>query len=69
MMQKTLGLKVKEIGQLSDTCWACRWKRVEAIKRNYAAVVKSLVELSDPLTTCSAEATGLSLHLQKPRSS
>ena len=49
MMQKTLGLKVKEIGQPSDTRWACRWKSVEAVKSNYAAVVKSLVELPDPL--------------------
>ena len=65
-MQNTLGLKVKEIGQLSDTRWACRWKSVEALKSNYAAVVKSLVQLSDPVATCSAEATGLSLHLQKP---
>ena len=30
-MQNTLGLKVKEIGQLSDTRWACRWKSVEAL--------------------------------------
>jgi len=47
-MQKTLGLMVKEIGQLSDTRRACRWKSVEAVKSNYAAVFKSLVELSDP---------------------
>jgi len=65
-IQKTLGLNPTEIGQLSDTRWACRWKSVEAVKTNYAAIVKSLVELSDPvLTNCSAEAAGLSLHIQK----
>lgn len=64
-MQKALGLKAKEIVQLSDTRWACRWKSVEAVKTNYAAVVKVLAELSDSVETCSAEAAGLGLHIQK----
>jgi len=46
-MQNTLGLKAREIGQLSDTRWACRWKSVHAIKSNYAAIVKTLEELSN----------------------
>ena len=64
-MQKTLGLKTKEIGQLSDTRWACRWKSVEAVKTNYAAVVKALAKLSDPGETSSAEAAGLGLHIHR----
>lgn len=63
--QNKLGLKAREIGQLSDTRWACRWKNVEALKINYAAIVKSLEDLSDPVFACSAEATGLGLHIQK----
>jgi hypothetical protein len=66
-VQNVLGLKPRETGQLSDTRWACRWKSVEAIMTNYAAVIKSLTELSDPaIGLCSAEAAGLSqqiLHL------
>ena len=42
--QAALGLKVQEIGQLSDTRWACRWKSVEAVKNKYNAVVKCLQE-------------------------
>jgi hypothetical protein len=37
-----IGLKAREIVQLSDTRWAYRWKNVEALKSNYAAVVESL---------------------------
>lgn len=65
IMQKTLGLKAREIGQLSDTRWACRWKSVEAVKINFAAILKSLQDLSDPVFACSAEAAGLALHIQK----
>ena len=64
-MQKTLGLKAREIGQLSDTRWACRWKSVEAVKINFAAILKSLQAVSDPVFPCSAEAAGLALHIQK----
>jgi hypothetical protein len=64
-MNIRLGLKAREVGQLSDTRWACRWKSVEAVKLNYAAIVKTLEDLSDPTVACSAEAAGLSLHIQK----
>ena len=59
-MQKTLGLKAREIGQLGDTRWACRWKSIEAVKINVAAILKSLQDLSDPVFACSAEAAGAS---------
>jgi Domain of unknown function (DUF4371)/hAT family C-terminal dimerisation region/OTU-like cysteine protease len=64
-IQKNLGLKAKEIGQLSDTRWACRWKSIEAVKTNYAAIVNVLSLLSDPAENCSAEAAGLYLHIRK----
>ena len=63
-MQTILGLKAREIGQLSDTRWACRWKSVDAVKTNYAAIVKALTELSDPTRTSSAAAAGLNQHIQ-----
>ena len=63
-MQNSLGLKAREIGQLSNTRWACRWKSVDAIKTNYTAIVNTLVELSDPIATSSAEAAGLGQHIQ-----
>ena len=59
-MQKMLGSKAKEIGQVSNT----QWQSVCAIKANYAAIVKSLAQLSDPTESSSAEATGLGQHIQ-----
>ena len=60
IMQKTLGSKAGEIGQLSDTRWACRWKSVEAVTINFAAILKSLQDLSDPVFAGSAEAAAWS---------
>jgi len=63
-IQNLLGLKAKEIGQVSDTCWACRWKSVCAVKTNYGATVKTLAQLSDPTETSFTEAAGLGQHIQ-----
>ena len=63
-VQNALGMKAREIGQLSDTRWACRWKSVDAVKTNYAAIIDSLAELSDPVESFSAEAAGLGQHMK-----
>jgi len=66
-MQKTLGLKAREIAQLSDSrkTLGMSLESVEAVKINFAAILKSLQDLSDPVFAFSAEAAGLALHIQK----
>lgn len=44
MMQNTLAFKLKELVQQSETRWACKYRRVDAVKSQYAAVTRFLKE-------------------------
>uniref|UniRef100_H2ZTQ2 HAT C-terminal dimerisation domain-containing protein n=1 Tax=Latimeria chalumnae TaxID=7897 RepID=H2ZTQ2_LATCH len=64
-MQQALGLKPREIVQLSDIQWACKWKIVLAVKMQYTVIIKSLEKLSDPAEKWSIEASGLNQHMRR----
>lgn len=63
-MQKTLGIKLREIVQQSDTRWACRWKSVNAVKIQYSAILHALEKLADPSEPHSVHAAGIGKHMQ-----
>ena len=45
--QRSLGVK-SEIGMISDTRWACRYKHVAFLKKSFLPLLKVLIELSQP---------------------
>ena len=45
--QRSLGVK-SEIGMISDTGWACRYKNVTSLKKSFLSLLKVLTELSQP---------------------
>jgi hypothetical protein len=63
-MQKTLGIKLREIVQQSDTRWSCRWRSVNAVKIQYSAILHALDKLADPSEPHSVEAAGIAKHMQ-----
>ncbi|XP_069502501.1 zinc finger MYM-type protein 1-like [Ambystoma mexicanum] len=62
-VQNTLGLKQGELVQLSDTCWSCQVRSVNALINNFPAVHQCLSEIE------SSTATGLLVKFKKTVSS
>ena len=56
--QRSLGVK-SEIGMISDTRWACRYKNVASLKKSFLPLLKVLTELSQPSNRKFIEAAGL----------
>ena len=55
---EVLGVK-SEIGMISDTSWACRYKTVASLKKSYLPLLKVLTELSQTCNRNFIEAAGL----------
>ena len=56
--QRSLGVK-SEIGMISDTRWACRYKNVASLKKSFLPLLKVLIELLQPPNRKFIEAAGL----------
>ena len=64
--QRSLGVK-SEIGMISDTRWACRYKNVASLKKSFLPWLKVLTELSQPTNRKFIEAAGLLKVLKSAR--
>lgn len=65
-IQKQLGIKPREIMQISDTRWACRFENCDMVKQYYSSILEVLdteVEVNNDFNC--AEASGIFNNLKK----
>lgn len=66
-IQEYMKMTPKELGQMSDTRWACRYKTCDAVKTSYNAILEALdLEINEDRDRNSVEAIGLLASLRQP---
>jgi len=65
-IQKQLGIKPREIIQISDTRWACRFENCDMVKQYYGSIIEALdTEVEEGNDFNCVEAEGISNSLKK----